>query len=210
MPNVYRNAILYRRFCGIHYVRGHSMPRLLVLVSLLLIAMQSKAATLERIVSSFAVHADKEVTESPWPTDADLPNIKWLDKTLRKHVRDTYVRYGTFRLHRHGTASIFLSGNQEHVSVIGVSISEREGRIFEQEQFTKVLRAQLKKQTKIELLERCPIGFISGLATYRVTLIGRKPVYVAAMTDAGGSAPQSRGSSFQLSHKHEDRWRCAP
>ncbi len=186
------------------------MTRLFLIAVLLFITSQVKAVTLENIATPFSVRADDAATESAWPTGTELPGVKWRDIAVRKDGRGKYVRIGTIRLHRHGTATIFLSGTEKSVSEIDISIGEEEGNIFEQDQFTEVLRAQFKNRTKIELLQKCPIGKISGLATYRVTLEGRKPIYVAVMTDSGGSSPKSRSSSFEFSQKHENHWRCDP
>lgn len=182
--------------------------KLLLATLFLAVSNPLGALTLEEIVSTFAVPVGNQASSLIWPTQAALPGVKWLGKSLRKDARGAHVRFGYFHLHRHGTATIFLSGTQDLVSDIDVSIGEQEGKIFEIDQFATTLRAQFGRRTEIKLLNTCHYSKISGLATYRVTLIGRKSVYIAAMADSGGKAPNSRSSTFQISHQNESRWNC--
>lgn len=186
----------------------YGMVKLLFATLILVVSNPLGALTLEEIVAIYAVPVGDLANASRWPTEAELPGVKWLDKSRRKDGRGVYRRFGYIDLHRHGTATIFLSGTQDLVSDIDVSLGEQEGKIFEIDQFTKVLRAQFGKRTRIKLLQTCHSSEISGLATYRVTLTRRRPVYIATMTNAGGSAPNSGSATFQIAHQHESRWRC--
>lgn len=196
------------KYLGQHISYRFSRAKLLLATLFLFGSNPLGALTLETVVSTYAVRVGDSASASMWSTLAEQPDIKWLDKSLRNEGRGRFVRFGHIELHRHGTATIFLSGTQDYISEIDVSIGEQEGKIFGVDQFTNVLRAQFGKRTKIKLLQTCHFSEISGLATYRVTLTGRKPVYIAAMADSGGSAPNSRSSTFQIAHRNEPRWRC--
>ena len=177
-------------------------------VVLIFLAAPLHAATLEQIVTPFALPATSLDDGPSWESAAKAAGIRWKQAEPRRYGAGRSSRGGTTRLQGHGTAWVYLSGSEDFVSEIDVSVSEKEGKIFEQEEFSKVLRSQFRRGTPIRLLSKCSFGSIAGMAVYEVVLKGRKPIYIAVMTDSGGKMPNTRSSSFQVSQRVEERWTC--
>jgi len=177
--------------------------QILALSILLLAAPGLEAATLEDIVTSFAVPSEQGNNSPQWSAAERIPEVKWDDRAPRKLFSNHYVRAGEIHLPRQGRASLILTGDRATISEVEVAVEA-----FEKEKFFSVLRSQFSSQTRIEFVNKCDIGAISGFAYYKVTLRGRKPLFVQVGTDAGGSAPNSQMSSFVFLHKYADYWKC--
>ncbi len=177
------------------------------LLSALFLSTTCNAATLESILEPFPVPATEDYTANEWPMLNKIKGVKW-----KKKEGPSGANWGETRLDKLGPAMVSAQGARTMVFEFSVSISEGQGKIFEQEQFDDVLRAQFSPDTKIRKLRGVcaeDVGRLSGSAVYEVTLKDKKPVFAFVSTDAGGNSPNSRTSGFDFSVQNEARWKCS-
>ncbi|RTL27161.1 MAG: hypothetical protein EKK49_17460 [Rhodocyclaceae bacterium] len=177
------------------------------LLSALLASTTCSAATLESILEPFPVPASGDYTANEWPMLNKIKGVKW-----KKKEGPNGPNWGETRLDKLGPAMVSAQGPRTMVFELSVSISEGQGKIFEQDQFDDVLRAQFSPDTKIRKLRGVcaeDSGRISGNAVYEVTLKDKKPIFAFVSTDAGGNSPNSRSSGFDFSVQNEARWKCS-
>lgn len=183
------------------------MRQTFALLSALLFSTACGAATLESILEPFPVPASADYTANEWSLLNKIKGVKW-----KKKEGPNGYNWGETKLDKLGTAMVSAQGPRTMVFELSVSISEGQGKIFEQAQFDDVLRAQFSPDTKIRKLRGVcaeDAGRISGGAVYEVTLKDKKPVFAFVSTDAGGNSPNSRTSSFEFSVQNEARWQCS-
>jgi hypothetical protein len=186
------------------------MKKQIIALALASTTASSFAVTLENIIEPFALPISASYTAGDWSDVQNIKGVKWNQGGLR--ITPVGVsKSGRATLSKLGTASIFFKGAQTMVLEGSVTVSEATGKVFEKEQFDTVLKEQLSPTTRARKLRgACPDeGAIGGDSLYEVTLAGKKPVYVLVMTDAGGSSPNSRTSSFEFSLQNERRWDCS-
>ena len=168
-----------------------------------------KEVVLNRLLEQFALPVNADYTANDWNDLQKIQGINWGKEGLKMNAVG-FARMGDLSLSRHGKADVIFTGSRTMVLGGDVYIGEATGKIFEKDQFDTVIKNQFSTNTKIKRLRSaCPDqGVLSGDAVYEITLKDKKPVYVLAMTDAGGNSPKSRTSIFSFSLKNEERWQC--
>lgn len=182
------------------------MRQNLAFLAALLLSTTCSATTLESILEPFPVPAAADYTANEWSLLNKIKGVKW-----KKKEGPSGANWGEASLDKLGPAMVSAQGARTMVFEFSVSISEGKGRIFEQEQFDDVLRAQFSSDTRIRKVRGIcaeDAGRISGSAVYEVTLKDKKPIFAFVSTDAGGNAPNSRTSGFDFSVQNEARWKC--
>lgn len=177
---------------------------------LILCATICSATNLQAIIEPFAVPAKESYSAADWSAVERIPGVKWPKKGPTA-ARGDFSKFGSATLDKHGNVSVYFKGPRTMVVEGSVSIQESDGKIFEKEEFDKVLKAQFSNDTQIKKLRSvCAADKdgISGNSIYEVILKDKKPIFFFVWTDSGGNSAKSRGSSFDFSIVNEARWKC--
>jgi hypothetical protein len=185
------------------------MKRFLIAAAFVLPTL-SFAATLENVVSAFALPANAGYSFNDWDATNAIAGVRWQHKGLKETPVSPFSRMGNVKLDGLSVATVFFTGARTMVMQLTVIVGGNDDHVIEKEDFNKALRAQFGSSSKIKQLRGgCKNdGAISGSAVYEITLPAKKPVYLLLDTDAGGNSPNSRSTTFQFLMEPEDRWKC--
>ena len=99
---------------------------------------------------------------------------------------------------------------RDQITQFDVTVTERPRNTFDPKKTTRMLRRQFRSRTQLELIKACADSPISGAAAYKVTLVGRKPLFLVAMNDSGGNGTPNRLISVMGAHSYQSNWPCVP
>ena len=170
----------------------------------------TRAATLEDIVRPLSLQVEDSADDPSWSVADNVAGVKWLDKVPRLASPRRYARYGNMQLRSYGKASLFLTGSRDQITQFDVTVTERPRNTFDPKKTTRMLRRQFRSRTQLELIKACADSPISGAAAYKVTLVGRKPLFLVAMNDSGGNGTPNRLISVMGAHSYQSNWPCVP
>lgn len=178
--------------------------RALVLGLLFAIATSSGAATLGDFAGALAVPATAAYSAKNWNALEPVKGVKWRDATL-KEAPSAYAREGDFALDGHGPATVLVVGARQMMFDVEVTLA----RLLERRDIARTLSAQFPATTLLEQIRgRCPQDTSSGGSrVYRVTLSGRRPLYMLL----DGLAVDKRsagGTRLSLSIDNKSQWSC--
>lgn len=178
--------------------------RTLVLGFLFTIATSSGAATLGDFAGALAVPTAAGYSAKNWNALDPVKGVKWRDATL-KEAPSSFAREGDFALDGHGSATVLVVGARQMMFDVEVTLS----RLLERRDIARTLSAQFPGTTLLEQVRgRCPQDTSSGGSrVYRVTLPGRRPLYMRL----DGLAVDKRsagGTRFSLSIDDKPGWAC--
>jgi hypothetical protein len=169
------------------------------------------AATLERVVGSFALPANANYSANDWSETNAIAGVQWQHKGLKETPVSPFTRLGRIKLDGLPVATVFFSGARTMVTQLTVIVGGNGAPVIEKEDFSKAMRAQFYNGRIRQLRGGCVSeGGAAGSAVYEVTLPAKKPVYLLLETDAGGSSPDSRSTTFQFQLEPQERWACKP
>jgi opacity protein-like surface antigen len=195
---------LYRKL----FLKGSTMKRVLLAATLLLPVLAS-AATLETVVESFALPAKASYSANDWAGTNAISGVQWQHKGLKETPVSPFTRLGTIKLDGLPLATLFFSGARTMVTQLNVMVGGNGAPVIEKQDFNAAMRTQFRTARIRQLRGGCKNeGGVAGSAVYEVTLSARKPVYLMLATDAGGSTPDSRTTSFEFQLEPQERWAC--
>jgi hypothetical protein len=152
------------------------------------------AATLADVAAALAAPADAAQATNDWSSFTSLKTAQWKGKAPAKGG-DKYYWNGKLPLDGQGAGEVSLVGT--------VTVPKK----VELGKIGQVVAAQFPKDAKLEQVRgACPDERMSGSRIYRVTLAGRKPLYLHAQSvteDRGGSF-----STFELEPQRNRGWIC--
>lgn len=196
------------------YALRYGSPTNVVCTSTLLLALlgSAQAVTLAGIARAFSLDVGQVDDGPPWSAADSVENVKWLDKAPRQSSPGKYARYGKIDLQYYNEGSLYVTGSRDKIEEFHVSVTDKPRNVFNIEKTTTLLRRQFGSSARIKMLKACADGPTSGLATYRVTLHRRRPIYIVVGNDSNGNADPSRLMSFTGSYsaRINANWTCEP
>lgn len=160
------------------------------------------AATLADVAAALAAPADAAQATNDWSSFTSLKTAQWKGKAPAKGG-DKYYWNGKLPLDGLGAGEISLVGTARAVMSATVTVPKK----VELAKIGQVVAAQFPKDAKLEPVRgACTDERMSGSRIYRVTLAGRKPLYLHAQSvteDRSGSF-----STFELEPQRNKGWIC--
>lgn len=165
-------------------------------------AGNAHAATLADVAAALAAPAGASQATNDWSSFSSLKQAQWKGKAPAKGGNKYYWN-GKLSIDGLGAGEISLVGAAKAVSSATVTIAKK----VELAKIGQVVAAQFPKDVKLEQVRGpCPDERMSGSRIYRVTLAGRKPLFLNAQSvteDRGGSF-----STFELEPQRNKGWIC--
>jgi hypothetical protein len=160
------------------------------------------AATLGDVAAALAAPAGSPQATSDWSAFAKLKGAKW-QGNAPKRGGNRYYWNASLPFDGLGAGELSLVGAQNAVLSATAGVQKK----VELARIPQMMSAQFPKDAKIEQVRgACPGEAMSGSRIYRVTLAGRKPLYVHVQSvteDRGGSY-----SSIEFEPLRNALWIC--
>ena len=162
----------------------------------------ASAVTLGDVVAALAAPAGAPQPTGDWNAFAQLKGAKWQGNAPRRGG-DKYYWNAKTSFDRLGPGEVSLVGTQKTVVSATATVQKK----VELPQIQQVVAAQLPNDARVEQVRgACPGEGMSGSRIYRVTLAGRKPIFLHAQSvteDRGGSY-----STFEMEPQRNALWTC--
>jgi hypothetical protein len=162
----------------------------------------SHAATLGDIAAAMAAPTNVGLATNDWSSFAKLKQVRWKGKAPARGG-NSYYWNGNLPLDGLGAGEIGLVGTQTAVTSATAGVRKK----VELAKIAQLVAAQFPKDAKVEQVRgACPGETMSGSRIYRVTLAGRKPLFVHAQSvtdDRSGVY-----SSFEFEPQRNKLWIC--
>ncbi|HQR20543.1 MAG TPA: hypothetical protein PLE54_10745 [Burkholderiaceae bacterium] len=180
------------------------MKRIVLVAAALAVFMvaSAHAATLGEVAAAIAAPAGSPQATNDWSAFSKLKGAKW-QGNAPKRGGNQYYWNAKLSYDGLGPGELSLVGTQKNVTSATAGVSKK----IELAQIQPTVAAQLPKDTKIEQVRgACPGEVLSGSRIYRVTLAGRKPLYLHAqsVTDDKSGAY----TSFEFEPQRNRGWIC--
>ena len=175
------------------------------MVGPMLFALQAaaSAATLGEFAGALAVPAAANYSANNWNALAPIKGVQWRDTTLIESS-SAYARAGDIALDGHGRATVLVVGARQMMFDVEMSLP----KTLESKGLARTLKAQFSPATLIEQIgEDCHEAAPGSSRVYRVTLPGRRPLFMRVELLAASSAKPS-GTRFTLSIDNKPLWVC--
>lgn len=160
------------------------------------------AATLGDIAAALAAPSAASQATNDWAAFAKLKQVQWKGNAPKQGGQKFYWN-GALPIDGIGPGELSLVGTKYAV----ISATAWVAKKVELSKIQQVVTTQFPKDAKIEQVRgACPEERMSGSRIYRVTLGGRKPLYVHAQSvteDRGGSY-----TTFELEPQRNKGWIC--
>jgi hypothetical protein len=160
------------------------------------------AVTLADVAAALAAPAGAAQATNDWSSFSSLKPVQWKGKAPAKGGNKFYWN-GKLPLDGVGAGEISLVGMAKSVTTATVTVPKK----IELAKIGQVVAAQFPKDAKLEQVRgACPGEAMGGSRIYRVTLAGRKPLFLNAQSvteDRGGSF-----STFELEPQRNSLWTC--
>jgi hypothetical protein len=160
------------------------------------------AATLGDVAVAMAAPASVPQATNDWSALAKMKQVQWKGKAPKQGGQKFYWN-GALPIDGIGPGELSLVGTKSAVTSATATVAKK----VELARIPQVVTAQFPKDAKIEQVRgACPDERMSGSRIYRVTLTGRKPLYVHAQSvteDRGGSY-----TTFELEPQRNQGWIC--
>jgi hypothetical protein len=191
-----RSALAARRHFGVRIAIAASIALGPALLG------ASHATTLGDIAAAMAAPAGAAQTTNEWSSFAKLKQTQWKGKAPARGGNKYYWN-GSLPLDGLGAGEISLVGTQTTVTSATAGVQKK----VELAKIAQLVAAQFPKDAKVEQVRgACPGEIMSGSRIYRVTLAGRKPLFVHAQSvtdDRSGVY-----SSFEFELERNKLWIC--
>ena len=164
--------------------------------------VSARATTLGDVASAMAAPSSAAQATNDWTAFSKLKGVKWKGSAPAKGG-NTYYWNGDTTIDGLGRGSVSASGSKTSV----MSASAGVDGLVDRNKLPQLLAAQFPKDANLELIRgACPGETLGGHRIYRVTLAGRKPLYLhvtIAPSDRGGSF-----TSFEMAPQRNKLWIC--
>lgn len=192
----------------------------LSLLLLLVVAPGSVGATLQRSLTLEQVLLRLTAPEGSWPVPwmaADrLEGVEW-DAPRQAANPDgvcaglPFHRSGRLHLVAHGPVSLDLCGGEQQITSGSVSFWARTSPPVAPSQFQAAMRRQFPFQASISPVRRCVwLDGFAGFSVYEIRAPKLRSLFVAVMTDSGGTLPGSQSTTYMFTANLNPAWSCSP
>jgi hypothetical protein len=159
----------------------------------------AQATTLGDVAVAMAAPSGAAQATNDWTSFSKLKGVKWKGSAPTKGG-NTYYWYGDTTIDGLGRGRVSASGSKTSVLSAGVGVD----KVLDRNKLPQVLAAQFPKEANLELIRgACPGETQVGMRIYRVTLAGRKPLYLHVQMDG-----MSSSTTFDMEPQRNKGWIC--
>lgn len=177
------------------------IPGFALLVGLAL-TVSVQAATLGDVASAVAAPSGAAQSTNDWTSFSKLKGVKWKGSAPAKGG-NTYYWNGDTTIDGLGRGGIGTSGSK--TSVMNATVNTT--KLVDRNKLPQVLAAQFPKDTQLELIRgACPGEGTGAFRIYRVTLAGRKPLYMHVQMQVDDRS--GNFTSFEMEPQRNKGWTC--
>lgn len=174
------------------------IPALALVVGLAL-NVSVQAATLGDVAAAIAAPSSAAQSTNDWTSFSKLKGVKWKGSAPAKGG-NTYYWNGDTTIDGLGRGRVSANGTKTSV----LSASTGVDKVLDRNKLPQVLAAQFPKDANLELIRgACPGETQVGMRIYRVTLAGRKPLYLHVQMDG-----MSNVTTFEMEPQRNKGWIC--
>lgn len=160
------------------------------------------AATLGEVAAALAAPTGSAEATNDWAGFSKFKGAKW-QSNAPKRGGNQYYWNANLQFDGMGPGQLSLVGTQKNVMSATAGVQKK----VELAKIQQMMAAQFPKDAKIDQVRgACPGEAMTGSRIYRVTLAGRKPLYVHVQSvteDRGGSY-----SNIEFEPKRNALWTC--
>jgi len=167
-----------------------------------LVAPCATAATLGEIAAALAAPAASPQPTNDWSAFSKLKGTQWKGKAPQRGGNQYYWN-ANLPLDGLGTGELALVGTQKNVTSATAGVQKK----IELPKIQQAVTSQFPANTKIEQVRgACPGEASGGSRIYRVTLAGRKPLYLHAQSVSDDKSGDY--TSFEMEPQRNKGWIC--
>jgi len=180
-------------------------PLIAAAAALVVLALESPivtAATLGEIATALAAPAGAPQPTNDWSAFSKLKGAQW-QGNAPKRGGNQYYWNAKLPLDGLGAGELSLVGTQKNVTSATAGLAKK----VELSKIQQTVTSQFPGNTKIEQVRgACPGEASGGSRIYRVTLAGRKPLYLHAQSVSDDKSGDY--TSFEMEPQRNKAWIC--
>jgi hypothetical protein len=159
----------------------------------------AQATTLGDVAGAMAAPSSASQPTNDWTSFSKLKGAKWKGSAPVKGG-NTYYWNGDMTIDGLGRGTVSASGSKTSVLLASTGVD----KVVDRNKLPQVLAAQFPKDAQVELIRgACPGETQVGMRIYRVTLAGRKPLYLHVQMDG-----MSSSTTFDMEPQRNKGWIC--
>lgn len=162
----------------------------------------ARATTLGDVAAAMAAPSGSAQPTNDWTSFAKLKGVKWKGSAPAKGG-STYYWKGDTTIDGLGRGEVSASGSKTTVMSTTASVF----KLVDRNKLPQLLAAQFPKDTNLEVVRgACPDERASASRIYRVTVPGRKPLYLHVQMVAEDRAASF--TTFEMEPQRNKGWIC--
>jgi hypothetical protein len=162
----------------------------------------ARAATLGDVAAAMAAPSGSAQPTNDWTLFAKLKGVKWKGSAPAKGG-NTYYWNGDTTIDGLGRGDVAASGSKTAVMTATVTAT----KLVDRNKLPQLLAAQFPKDTNLEVVRSaCPDERASASRIYRVTVPGRKPLYLHVQMVVEDRAASF--TTFEMEPQRNKGWIC--
>jgi hypothetical protein len=168
----------------------------------LVLNVSARATTLGDVAGAIAAPSGAAQATNDWTSFAKLKGVKWKGSAPAKGG-NTHYWNGDTTIDGLGRGGISTSGSKTAVTTTTATVN----KLVDRNKLPQLLAAQFPKDTNLEVVRgACPDERASASRIYRVTLPGRKPLYLHVQMVVEDRAASF--TTFEMEPQRNKGWIC--